>query len=330
MHNSKFSRSRRDFLLSGAGTLMLAAVPGHASAQDWPSRPIVFICPWPPGGTADTTMRALAAEAAKFLGTTMVVENKTGAAGMIGAAAILAAKPDGYTIGQIPLSVTRFSQLGTFKYDPLKDITYIARANGQTFGIASLTDSKWKSIAEVVADAKARPGLITYATSGIAGQTHVGMEEFAMAAGIQVNHIPYKGGSEALQALLGGHVDLLADSSSWAPLVAAGKLRLLASWGEQRIARFPAAPTLKELGYKVVMNAPNGIGAPKGLDPQAHAKLREAFRKAILSDEFKKSCDRIDSIVMYQDADDYRKYVEASFEHEKTLIKALGLKDKLS
>ncbi len=326
-HDATFAKRRR-LVLAGLGASALAALPGRVLAQaGYPSRSITFICPWPAGGTADATMRALTAEAAKVLGQTIVFENRAGASGMIGTAAMLAAKPDGYTIGQVPFSVTRFSQLGTLKYDPLKDITYIARANGQTFGTATRADSPFKTIKDVVAAAKANPGKITYAHSGVAGQTHVGMEEFAMKAGISFNNVPYKGGADALQALLGGHVDLLADSSSWAPLVEAGKLRLLAVWGEQRLPRFPDAPTLRESGWDVVVNAPNGIGAPKGLDPAIHAKLREAFRQAAQSEAFRKACDRIDSPVLYLDADDYRKTIEAGYRNETRLIEALKLRE---
>jgi tripartite-type tricarboxylate transporter receptor subunit TctC len=331
MSHDAISRKRRQFVLAGLGASALAALPRRALAQaGYPTRAITFVCPWPAGGTADSTMRALVGEAAKVLGQPMVVENRTGAAGMIGTAAMLSAKPDGYTIGQIPLSVARFSQLGTFKFDPLKDITYIARVNGQTFGIATRPDSPFKTIQEVVAAAKANPGKISYSSAGVVGATHVGMEEFAMKAGITLNHIPYKGGADALQALLGGHVDLLADSSSWAPMVEAGKLRLLAVWGEQRLARFPNAPTLRDAGWDVVVDAPNGIGAPKGLDLAVHARLRDAFRKAAHSEEFKKACDRIDSVVRYLDADDYRKYMEGVYRNETKLIDALKLREKLS
>ncbi|MFL6815980.1 MAG: tripartite tricarboxylate transporter substrate binding protein, partial [Bradyrhizobium sp.] len=231
--------------------------------------------------------------------------------------------------GQIPLSVTRFSQLGSVNFDPLKDFTYLARTSGQTFGIVVRPESRYKTLADLVADAKANPGKITYGTSGIAGATHVGMEEFSLAAGIKLNHIPYKGGAPALVDLLGGQLDVLADSSSWAQYVEQGKLRLLATWGAQRPPRFSKTPTLKDLGYDVVVDAPNGIGAPAGLDAQASAKLRDALRKAILSAEFKQACDKIDAPVMYQDADDYRKYILAQYVHEKRLIEKLKLKEQM-
>ncbi|MDO8248233.1 MAG: tripartite tricarboxylate transporter substrate binding protein, partial [Rhodoferax sp.] len=244
MQTRPFSANvKRRSLLVGTAAAGAAALmsPLRALAQGYPERPITFICPWPAGGTADQSMRALCQVASRVLGQSIAVENKVGASGMIGTKAMASAKPDGYTIGQIPISVTRFSQLGTLQLDPLKDFTYLARTSGQTFGIAVKADSSFKSLKDLVSFAKANPGKVTYAHAGVGGATHVGMEEFAMAAGIQFNHVPYKGGAEALQAVLGGHVDLLADSSSWAPHVEAGKLNLLATWGERRTPRFKDA-----------------------------------------------------------------------------------------
>jgi tripartite-type tricarboxylate transporter receptor subunit TctC len=215
----------------------------------------------------------------------------------------------------------------------LKDYSFIARTSGQTFGIATAPTptaaAPWKTLNELVAYAKANPDKVTYAHAGIGGATHVGMEEFALAAGIQLRHVPYKGGAEALAGLLGGQVDLLADSSSWAPHVEGGKLRLLATWGEQRTQRFKDTPTLKELGYNVVIDAPNGIGAPKGLDPAISKKLREAFRQAVASTEFKQACDKIDAPVLYLDGEDYEKYVATVYKKETALIERLKLRELL-
>ena len=330
MQTSPFSThvKRRRLLLgtAAAGAAVLMS-PLRAMAQGYPERPISFICPWPAGGTADQSMRALCQVASRVLGQSIAVENKVGASGMIGAKAMASAKPDGYTIGQIPISVTRFSQLGILQLDPLKDFTFLARTSGQTFGMAVKADSNFKSLKDLVSVAKANPGKLTYAHAGVGGATHVGMEEFAIAAGIQFNHVPYKGGAEALQAVLGGHVDVLADSSSWAPHVEAGKLKLLATWGEQRTARFKDAPTLKELGYNVVVDAPNGIGAPKGLDPAIALKLREAFRVAVASPEFKQVAEKIDAPLLYLDGPDYEKYVGAIYKKETLLIEKLKLKE---
>ena len=318
---------RRQLVLGALSATALTATSSRLSAQTWPERSITFICPWPAGGTAGQSMRALCSVAARVLGQSIAVENKVGASGMIGAMALASAKPDGYTIGQIPISVTRFSQLGTLAADPRKDFTYIARTSGQTFGIAVPANSPFKTLKDFVAHAKANPGKVTYAHAGVGGATHVGMEEFASAAGIQFNHVPYKGGSEALQGVLGGHVDALADSSSWAPHVEAGKLRLLATWGELRTARFKDVPTLRELGYDVVVDAPNGIGAPKGLDPAVAAKLRDAFRQAANSPEFKAVIDKLDAPLLYLDGPDYEKYVHTVYQKETVLIDKLKLRE---
>ncbi|MBA2962268.1 MULTISPECIES: tripartite tricarboxylate transporter substrate binding protein [Ramlibacter] len=326
----RVSPDRRRLLTASAAGAAGLLLPAWARADDYPSRPITFICPWPAGGTADASMRAICQVAARTLKQPVTVDNRAGAAGMIGAKAIAAAKPDGYTIGQIPISVTRFSQLGSLQADPRKDFTYLARTSGQTFGIAVQPDSKFKTLHDMVAHAKANPGKVTYAHAGVGGATHVGMEEFAMAAGIQLNAIAYKGGSAALNDTLGGQVDMLADSSSWAPHVEAGKLRLLATWGEERTPRFKDTPTLKELGYKVVVDAPNGIGAPAGLPPEVEKRLRDAFRLAVQSEEFKSVAAKIDAPVMYLDGPDYRKYVGQVYDRETQLIERLKLKELLA
>ena len=319
--------ARRHLVLGGLGAAALATAPVRALAADYPERPLTFICPWPAGGTADRSMRIICQIAARELGQPVALENRAGASGMIGTKALASARPDGYTIGQIPISVTRFSQIGTVQLDPLKDLTYLARTSGQTFGIAVPARSPFKSLRDAVAQAKAHPGTVTYAHAGIGGATHVGMEQFAQAAGVKFNAIAYKGGSAALQDVLGEQVDMLADSSSWAPHVESGKLRLLTTWGEARTPRFKDTPTLKELGFDVVVAAPNGIGAPKGLPPAVEKRLRDAFRTAVNSEEFRKVAESIDAPVMYQDGPDYQKYVQTVYRQETDLIRKLNLKE---
>lgn len=323
---------RRKLLLGAAAGSLSAALPAanaFAQANSFPTRPITFICPWPAGGTSDATMRVLAQVVSKELGQTVVVENRAGAAGMIGAKAVAAAKPDGYTIGQLPLSVTRFAQLGTVQIDPLKDYTFLGLASAQTFGIVVRADSPFKDLKELVAYAKQNPDKLTYSTSGVAGQTHIGTEEFALAAGIKLRHVPYKGGSPALQGLLGGQVDMMADSSSWAQLVEAGKLRLLVTWGEERLPRFKDVPTLKELGYGVVNNAPNGVVGPAGLPADIAKKLTDAVAVAIKSAAFKDICDKIDAPVIYLNPTQYRDFVADAYKKETVLIDKLQIKQML-
>lgn len=325
--------SRRDFIATGlAGIVGSAALvrPALSRAAGYPERPLQFLCPWPAGGTADVTMRALCASAGKALGQSIAVDNRPGASGMLGLRTLANAKPDGYTIGQIPISVTRFSQLGTIPIDPMKDLTYIARTSGQTFGIAVRADAPWKDLKSFVDDARARPHKLSYGSAGIGGATHVGMEEFALAAGIKLNHIAYKGGAPALVDVLGGQIDVLADSSSWAPHVHAGKLRLLATWGDQRSREFADVPTLRDSGFDVVVDAPNGVGAPAGLDPAVTARLREAFKVAVASDEFQAACAKIDAPVMYLDGPQYQEYAAGVFRRETSLIERLNLREMMA
>jgi tripartite-type tricarboxylate transporter receptor subunit TctC len=321
--------TRRHFIATGLGAAAALAAP-RAFAQAFPDKAITFVCPWPAGGTADITMRALCTAAATALGQTIVVENKAGASGMLGLRTTASAKADGYTIGQVPISVTRFSQLDSVPLDPLKDLTYIARTSGQTFGIAVRSDSPHKTLQDLVAAAKAAPGRLTYASAGIGGATHVGMEEFAAAAGVQFTHIPYKGGAPALQDTLGGQVDALADSSSWAPHVKSGALRLLATWGARRTRDFPDVPTLRDAGFDVVVDAPNGVAAPRGLDAVVERRLRQAFKVAAASPEFTAACDRIDAPLMYLDGPDYAAYVASVYQKETQLIQKLKLRELMA
>lgn len=320
--------TRRRLIQLAAATATTAFSPLGWS-QAWPARPITFIVPWPAGSTSDNVMRALVQIASAPLGQPIVVDNRAGASGMLGVQALANAKPDGYTIGQVPLSVTRFAQLGTLRIDPRKDLTPIARVAGLTFGIVVRPDSPYKTMAELLAFAKAHPGKLTYGSAGIGNQTHIGMEMIEAATGVQFTHIPYKGGNEATQGLLGGHVDMVADSSGWAPLVLQDKLRLLCTWGDQRLKRFPGVPTLKEMGYDVQISAPGGVGAPAGIPAEAEARLVAAFRQATLSPEFQLALDRFDMPQMYQGPADYRKTLEQSYAEETRLIDKLKLREVL-
>lgn len=320
------SPSRRQLLLGGLAFTLVAPM---AQAQSFPAKPITFIVPWPAGSTSDSVMRTLAQVASQKLGQPVVVDNRPGASGMLGVGAIARAQPDGYTIGQIPLSVTRFSQLGTLKIDPRKDLTPIARVAGLTFGIVVRPDAPYKNMQELLAYAKANPGKLTYGSAGIGNQTHIGMEIIEQATGASFTHVPYKGGNEATLGLLGGQVDMVADSSGWAPMVQQGKLRLMTVWGEQRLKRFPEVPTMKELGYDVQISAPGGVAGPASIPADVTAKLVEAFRFASQSPEFQVALDKFDMPLMYQGPADYRKTLEQSYAEETRLIDKLNLREVL-
>ena len=329
MNDLTFTSSRRRFVLGAVGS-GIASLHGAAWSADpgYPSKPITLLIPFPPGGSTDRLLRVLAAVAGTAIGQPFVIESKPGGSTMIAAQLLARAKPDGYTIGVLPLSMNRLRLLGKTTLE-LKDFTPLARVGGQTFGIVVKADSPLKSIADVVRLAKEKPGAVSYGTAGIASHTHVGMEDFSLMAGVKLNHIPFKGSSETANALLGDQIDLLVEAASWAPIVESGKMRVLAVWTEQRVASFPNVPTMKELGYDLVMTAPFGLGAPAGLDPQVSLKLREALKKAILSNEFKTEADKILTPVMYQDADEFLKFGQANFAVEKAMVERIRLKEKL-
>ena len=273
--------TRRTFVVSATAAVGSIAVPSLAQAPAFPARPIRYICPWPAGGSTDAVIRALAESASKILGQQIIVDNKPGAGGMLGANELVNAKPDGYTLSQLPHGVFRIPHMQKVQFDTLKDFTWIACLTGYTFGLVVQTESPIKSVADLVAYAKANPEKFTYGSTGIGTSPHLAVEEFSQRAGIKLTHVPFKGNADNMQAILGGHTMAASDATGWGPQVEAGKLRLLATYGSKRTKRWPNVPTLEELGYKTVSDSPFGVCGPKGMDPTVVRTLHDAFRKTL-------------------------------------------------
>lgn len=328
---STFKSSRREFVqasLAVAAASATSALPGIASAQAYPAKPIRLICPWPAGGSTDAVMRSMAESAGKALGGSVVVENKPGASGMLGPNELMRSAPDGYTLSQLTIGVARLPHMQKMQFDPLKDFTYIACLTGYTFGIVVRADSPIKSIKELVDYAKANPQKFSYGSTGAGTTPHLVMEEFAAAAGIKLTHIPYKGSADGVQAVLGGHVMSHSDSTGWAPQVEAGNLRLLATYGSKRTRRWPNVPTLQELGYETVSDSPFGIGGPKGMDPAIVRRLHDAFKKTLEDPAVLATLEKYDQSVIYMNSADYAKFIADQFVKEKGVIERLGLTAK--
>jgi len=298
-----------------------------SQAQTFPSRPVTFIVPWPPGGSTDLAMRSISVIAEKHLGQRIVIENKPGVTGTMGAQALAGgAKPDGYTISQMPITVFRLPAMMKTNYDPSTDFTWIIHLTGYTFGVVVRADSPWKTWKDLIAHAKANPGKVTYATPGNGSSLHITMEDIAQREGIKWVQVPFKGYAEGAQALLGGHVDVHADSTGWGEQVNSGRLRLLVTWGAQRTKRWPNVPTLKEVGYPIVSSSPFGIAGPKGMDPAVVKVLHDAFKKALEDPEFQKTLEKFDQEAYYLNSADYAALAKRSIEEERVAVQRLNLK----
>lgn len=319
--------SRRSLLLRTASLAALASLawPLAAQAQGFPSKPIKLVIAFPAGGPTDITMRQLAENAGKALGQPVIVENKPGAGGTLPAQALQTSAPDGYTIGQIPLGVFRIGYTTKINWDPVKDISYVINVTGYAFGMVVPSDSPIKNWKDFVDYAKANPGKLTYGSTGNLTSPHLTTELVAQQANIQLQHVPYKGNADLMQALLGGHLMAASDSTGWAPHVEAGKLRVLNTWGDKRLAKFPDAPTLKELGYDIVQNSPFGIGAPKGTPPDVVKKLHDAFKQAMEEPSYVAALGRYDMVPIYMSSAQYTAFAEDTVKKEKALIDKLGL-----
>ena len=320
--------TRRHFIATTGAAASAIALPALAQTPAFPTRPIRYICPWPAGGSTDVVMRALAESAGKLLGHNIIIDNKPGASGLNGANELVHAKPDGYTLAQLPQSVFRVPHMQKVQFDTLKDFTWIACLTGYTFGFVVPVDSPIKSIKDLVAYAKANPDKFTYGSTGIGTSPHLAVEEFAQRAGIKLNHIPFKGNADNMQAVLGGHVMGASDATGWGPHVNAGKLRLLATYGSKRTKRWPDIATLDEMGYQTVSDSPFGVCGPKNMDPAITRILHDTFKRTLDDPAVQTVFEKFDQTVIYLGTEAYTKFARDSFASERTTIERLGLLNK--
>jgi len=301
------------------------AVP-MAGAQTYPERPITLMIPVPAGGTMDTQARALAASVSKQLSQPVVLVSRPGAGATMPAIVMAqSTQPDGYTLGVVSTNIYRLPHLQTVGFDPMKDFTYIANVTAQPFGITVRQDSPWKTLNDVLVYARAHPGEVSYGASAAGSTMQINMERIAKAAGVKFNFIPFKGIAETYTAVSGGHIDLAVDTG-FNTTIESGRGRLIAMLSDQRAKKYPAVPTVKELGFDAIASGGWGIAGPRHMDPKIVGILSEAFRKAMSDPVFLQSIELQDQTVTYMDPKTYTEWATSRFNEEKRALAEIGLK----
>jgi tripartite-type tricarboxylate transporter receptor subunit TctC len=309
--------------------LSLAALPLAYADEPYPSRPITLVVPFPPGGVADIVGRPIADALTRELKTPLVIETKPRAGGGIGIGLVAKAKPDGYTLLLALSSISILPEadkvLGRASLYRLDQFMPIARLTADPTVLAVRADSPWKTLDEFIADARKRPGAITYGSSGNYGTMHMPMEMFAHTANLKLLHVPFTGGGPAVVALLGGQVDALSTGPSTVlQHVKAGKVRVLASWGDHRLASLPDVRTLAESGYDAVFFQWSGLFSPAGTPEAVVTRLREAARVAAADPKFVNTLKTVETPVAYLDAPELRRFWDADAKKLADAVQRVG------
>lgn len=336
MTDSHMRQGRRRMAAALVLTPWLAPLAGLQPARSWaagaaagyPRKPLKIAIGFVPGGSTDAPMRVLGEQVARILGQPVVIENKPGAGGVLGVQGILNAPADGYTLAIAPAGIYRLPYTQNIRWSPDTDLTYIIGLTGYAFGIVVPANSPLRTLQDYVAYAKAHLGELTYSTPGIATTNHLTMEQLSRQFGMVLNHVPHKGSADSLQALLAGQVASAAETSAFVPYVESGKLRLLAVWGDKRMARFPGVPTLQESGADIVQKSPWGLVGPRNMDPATVRTLHDAFHQAMQSPAFVQVLERFDMAPDYRSPQDFHAFAQASMRKEKAVVEMLGLQAK--
>jgi tripartite-type tricarboxylate transporter receptor subunit TctC len=308
---------------------LVAALPA-AAQEAFPSRPITMIVAFPPGGVADITARPTAAAMEKVLKQPVTVTNRPGAAGAVGNAAVANARPDGYailmalsSISVIPAADELFNRKPAYSLDQFAPVALVSADPTILVVHPSLPV---KTLKELVALARSKPGELSFSSSGVYGALHMPMEIFLHATKLKMRHVPTTGGGPAITAVLGGHVELTAGGpAAISGHVKAGKMRPIVSWGATRHSSYPGIPTFKELGYKdVEYYIWAGMFAPRATPDPVMKVLRDAARRAVADPDFKNAMAKVDSLVNYLDAPEFNQYWQADAKRLAALVKVVG------
>ena len=311
-----------------AALLALAvAFPLAVPAQDWPSRSIKFVVPYPPGGSTDIAARVLGEYLTRSLGQQVVVENKSGAGGVIGVESGAKSAPDGYTVLIAPDFVASAPHIFKMSVDPLKDLVPVVQLSRQPVALAVHPSLGVKSLSELAALAKERPGM-SFATSGVGSQQQIVAEWFAKIAGIKLEHVPYRGGGQAINDLVAGHVKIASlGSSPLIPHYKAGTVRLLAQSTAARSPSLPDVPTYQEAGIKgLVLDQWLGVFVPAGTPPAVAARLNGEINTALSEAAIRESFLQSAQEPIGGSAEAFARLVRDDFEKYRRLVQELNIK----
>jgi tripartite-type tricarboxylate transporter receptor subunit TctC len=320
---------RRRFIAGGVASAAALSTFGAAAQESYPTRPITIINPFPPGGAADVVARPFAAALEPILKQPVVIETKAGAAGQVGAQFAATAAPDGYTLLVHIVSISGFAEVDrVFGRQPKftrADFVPIARFTEGPMVLLVNEQTPYKTLQELVDDAKKRPNQIIFSSSGLYGALHLPTALLSKAAGIQMRHLPTNGGGPALTALLGNNAQVLVSSVAAANAhIKAGKARALACFSSKRAQALPEVPTLKELGLDVEFSLWVGLFAPKGTPETIIAKLREDSKKAAATEQFAKAIDNIGDVLAYQDQPEFAKFWDEDAKRVEDAVRSIG------
>ncbi len=308
-----------------AGLILVASLA--AQAQSWPSKPVRMIVPYPPGGSTDVTARALADKLSNALGQPVVVENRAGAGGSIGIEAAVRSDADGYTVLIAPDFVASAPHVYPLTYDPIKQLTPVIQLTRQPVVLAVHPSLGVGTAAELVALAKAKPGL-AYATSGAGSQQHMAAEWFAKLAGIQLTHIPYKGGGQAIADFIGGQVPIASlGSTPVIPHHQAGKVKILAQTTKTRAPSLPEVPTYEEAGFKgLVIDQWLGAFVPAGTDGAIVRRLAAELDRALADPVLRERLAKAALETVGGSTEAFAALVQENFEMYRKLVADLNIR----
>ena len=315
---------RRHLIAAGAAGL---ALPGLARAQGaFPDRPITIQIAFGAGGATDVQMRSFAEAATRALGQQVIIDNRPGGGGALPAINMKNARPDGYTLAQFALPAIRLPFMQRMSYNPRTDFTPIIHLTGYLFAVCVRAESPYRTWADLVADARARPGQVRIGNTGANGTPHLTLIDLAEREKLDVIHVPFRGEADAVPALLGGHIEASGTGSGVVDLVDQGRLRVLNVWSGERSWRWPDVPTLRDLGYPLTVTSPYGLIGPLGMEPEVVRRLHDGLRTALNDPAHLATLRRLDMPREYLNSEDYAAFIQRTADEEEARVTKLGLR----